>query len=369
MNKYKLDEIAEIQAGPFGTQLKKDEYVSMGIPMLNSKNIGYGKIIMDSVDYVPATVCSRLPQYILKEGDILFGRAGTRTGTIERHTYVDKEYDGCFQGTNCIRVRCNEKDKALFISYYLWLKGFKQKIENSAGGSLQAYVTTDLLKEFTVEIPKDFDKRANLLKLIDTKIENNHRINETLQQMAHLTYMHHFFKKVANGKIGDIIVENMKSTVQVGEASNITGVYPFFTSGEDVLRWTSPMVDGRNLFLNTGGNVGIKFYVGDAAYSTDTWCISAQDNLADYLYLLLDSIKLEIGIKFFQGTGLKHLQKPLLKERPIYIPSENEITVFNKNILPWLTCLSENIRESEQLITLRDWLLPMLMNGQATITD
>ena len=31
--------------------------------------------------------------------------------------------------------------------------------------------------------------------------------------------------------------------------------------------------------------------------------------------------------------------------------------------------ISENTRENQALITLRDWLLPMLMNGQATISD
>lgn len=187
--------------------------------------------------------------------------------------------------------------------------------------------------------------------------------------MAHMTYMHLFFGKPANGKIGDILIEHAKSSVQVKEAKYAAGDYPFFTSGDAVLCWPAPMVGGRNLFLNTGGNAGIKFYVGDAAYSTDTWCISASDNLSDYLYLLLQSINVEISRKFFLGTGLKHLQKPMLKNRPIYIPNEGEIKEFNNLVLSWLTHISENIREVERLTSLRDWLLPILMNGQATIED
>lgn len=72
-------------------------------------------------------------------------------------------------------------------------------------------------------------------------------------------------------------------------------------------------VDDRNCYINTGGNVGIRFYVGKAAYSTDTWCITAKYNLADYLYLLLKAIQHEIDIKYFTGTGLKHLQNQYLK--------------------------------------------------------
>ena len=187
--------------------------------------------------------------------------------------------------------------------------------------------------------------------------------------MAHMTYMHLFFGKPANGKIGDILVENPKSTVQVGETKDASGDFPFYTSGDAILRWSEPLVDGRNCFLNTGGNAGVKFYVGKAAYSTDTWCVTARDNLSDYLYLILDSIRLELNQKFFQGTGLKHLQKPMLKNRPIYIPTETEIDAFNKSIFPWFSMISDDIRESQRLVTLRDWLLPMLMNGQATLSD
>ena len=187
--------------------------------------------------------------------------------------------------------------------------------------------------------------------------------------MARTTFMHSFWSKPANGTIGDILIEREKSPIQVGQAKNTVGNYPFFTSGDAILHWTSPLTDGRNIFINTGGNAGVKFYVGEAAYSTDTWCISARDGLADYLYLFLDSIKPELSQKFFQGTGLKHLQKPALKNRPMYIPEKDELEVFNHSAIPWLTLVSDNIRESKRLTALRDWLLPMLMNGQATISD
>lgn len=97
--------------------------------------------------------------------------------------------------------------------------------------------------------------------------------------MAYDTYMHLFFKKQPNGKLREIIVENNKSSVQVGEAKGKSGNCPFFTSGDAILEWDCSMVDGRNSFLNTGGNAAVKFYIGEAAYSTDTWCITANRNL------------------------------------------------------------------------------------------
>lgn len=194
-------------------------------------------------------------------------------------------------------------------------------------------------------------------------------LNDNLQLMAYTKYMHMFYKKKSNGKLDDIIVEQPKSPIQVGEAKEASGTVPFFTSGEAILKWPEALATGRNCFLNTGGNADVKFYVGKSAYSTDTWCISAKNDMADYLYLLFYSIRLELNLKFFQGTGLKHLQKPLLRDRSIYIPSDIELREFNIEVKPWLSMISDNIRESEELISLRDWLLPMLMNGQATISD
>jgi type I restriction enzyme S subunit len=64
------------------------------------------------------------------------------------------------------------------------------------------------------------------------------------------------------------------------------------------------------------------------------------------------------------GTGLKHLQKPLLKKRPVFLPSENVLSKFQDIVRPMLTLQSDKRRENASLQELRDWLLPMLMNGQ-----
>ena len=194
-----------------------------------------------------------------------------------------------------------------------------------------------------------------------------HKTNDNLQAMTYDLYMHRFFGKAPNGRLADILVEHPKSTIQVGDAKGAIGDYPFFTSGDSVLEWLDRLVDGRCILLNTGGNADVKFYAGEMAYSTDTWCISAKNGLTDYLFMLLFSIKAELNQKFFLGTGLRHLQKPLLKDRPIYIPSDHEKDSYNEIAVQAMTDISANRRESKHLQRLRDWLLPMLMNGQASV--
>ncbi len=189
---------------------------------------------------------------------------------------------------------------------------------------------------------------AKIFNSIQNKIENNHKINELLHTLAYKIYEYYFKYKPKNAKLEQIIIENPKSSIMVKNAQKTQDKYPFFTSGDNILSYPKAIIDGRNCFLNTGGNAGIKFYVGKASYSTDTWCICANE-FSDYLYLLLSSIKTHINQSFFQGTSLKHLQKNLLKKYPIYMPSAHEIKKFNQIIMPLLTLISINTRTSKKL--------------------
>lgn len=310
-------------------------------------------------------------EYLCNKGDLIVAMTQQAEGLLGSTALVPE--DGKYLHNQRIGlITCKEELLNPLFAYFLFMtKTVREQLERSSSGTKVKHTSPERIYDVEVSIPNvvSQEKIAHILMDIENKINYNIRINDNLQQMAYATYMHTFFGRTANGKLGDIIVENEKSTVQVGEAKESTGDYPFFTSGDAILHWKNAIVSGRNCFLNTGGNAGVKFYVGDAAYSTDTWCITGTDGLSDYLYLLLDSIKSELNLKFFQGTGLKHLQKPLLRDKPIYIPTESELKFFNTAVQPWMTMISDNVRQNQELISLRGWLLPMLMNGQATISD
>ena len=252
----------------------------------------------------------------------------------------------------------NGKANLKYVYYLLSSMDLRKYVTGSAQPKLNQYNLANL----TIDLPpkETQDKIAALLGALDDKIALNKKINTTFEAMAKTLYMHEFFRKPPNGKLGDIVI----AIIPVGAAKSTGGKFPFFTSGDSVLSWTDLLVDGRNIFLNDGGNAGIKFYVGKAAYSTHTYSISTKENLVDYIYLLLKVIEPELDKRFFTGTGLKNLRKDLLKERAIYIPTETERKQFNAIVQPCFTKISANVRESRRLVELRDWLLPMLMNGQ-----
>ena len=361
-----IKEICEVYDGPHATPKKTvDGPVYLGIDAItddgkiNAKEFAH----LSEEDYIKWT--KRVtPQY----GDIVF----SYEATLGRYALIPKDFYGCL-GRRLAIIRNVSKDiDTLWLYYYFLSPEWKQFIQSKIiKGSTVNRISVEDFPTYTVPniSIKVQRKIANILSKIDEKIALNNNINDNLAAMAYDIYMHTFFSKKPNAKLKDILTEAEKSAIQVGEAKTSNGEYPFFTSGATILKWNEPFVDGRNCFLNTGGNADVKFYVGKAAYSTDTWSISAKSEMSDYLYLMLFSIKPELDQKFFQGTGLKHLQKPLLKDRPIYIPEKMELEGFNRQVMPMFDIISENTRENQQLTSLRDWLLPMLMNGQTTISD
>lgn len=287
----------------------------------------------------------------------IIGRQGAYCGNV-------KFFSGKgFMTEHAIVAVGNDNAITRFLAYKFAL----MNLGRYTGQSAQPGLSVEMLSNLTIELPPlDVQKKiSSLLGALDDKIALNKKISATLEDMAKTIYLHRFIRRKPNGKLSDIIIEQPKSAIAVGAAKVSGGEFPFFTSGDTILSWSAPLVDGRNIFLNDGGNVGVKFFVGKAAYSTHTYCITAE-NLADYLYLLLKTFSAAIEKKFFTGTGLKNLRKDLLKALPIYIPTPAERDDFNDTVQPLFDMVAKNFLESRRLAEFRDWLLPLLMNGQAT---
>ncbi len=212
------------------------------------------------------------------------------------------------------------------------------------------------------------NKIADILTSLDKKISINTEINNNLEQQAQALFQQYFGSKAPNGAISDILDEMPKSKIKVGDAKDVRGPYPFFTSGQNILEYTEALVDGRSIFLNTGGNADVKYYIGPAAYSTDTWCIKAKKDMTDMLYLLLKGMQTELDSIYFEGSALRHLQKPKLKSLAIYIPSDEEIESFNSIVSGLFNKISANVIENKILEQTRDALLPKLMSGEIDVS-
>ena len=369
LTKYKFSDLYEMSSGITSSKAQAGH----GFPFISFSTVFNNYFLPEELPDLMDTSPKEQEIFSVKKDDVFITRTSETVDALAMSCVAVKDYPkATFSGfVKRLRPKTTGIVYSKYIAFFLRSKYFRKVLDCNTIMTLRASFNEDMFSFLYLYLP-DYEEQVkigNLLYNMEMKIRTNNRINDNLSKMAYDIYMHNFLSQKPNGRIKDILLEADKSPIQVGTAKTSNGKYPFFTSGATILKWDKPFVNGRNCYLNTGGNADVKFYVGEAAYSTDTWCISAKSKMSDYLYLMLLSLKPELDQKFFQGTGLKHLQKPLLKDRPIYIPEKSELEVFNGNVRPMFDSISENIRENQQLISLRDWLLPMLMNGQATISD
>lgn len=187
---YKLGDIAEVQTGPFGSQLHNKDYALVGSPIVTVEHLGNRHFTTQNLPLVSDTDKARLSKYILSEGDIVF----SRVGSVDRCSYVsDKEVGWLFSG-RCLRVRCNREVYPLYIYYYFCLESVKQYIRNVAVGATMPSINTQIMSEIPISLPSLEEQRriAGILGAIDDKIENNRRINTNLELQAQALYKQWF---------------------------------------------------------------------------------------------------------------------------------------------------------------------------------
>lgn len=190
MRMTQLKTIADIQTGPFGSQLHKEDYVETGTPIVTVEHLGNRVFTEQNLPRVSDSDKARLIKYTLSTGDIVF----SRVGSVDRCSYVDKSHDGWMFSGRCLRVRPTELVDSLYLYYYFCLEETKQFVRNIAVGATMPSINTKLLGEVEIALPDlNNQKRiAAVLSSLDDKIENNQKLNDNLYAQAKAIFDNHF---------------------------------------------------------------------------------------------------------------------------------------------------------------------------------
>ena len=351
------------------------------VVLINTSDVLEGKVT--NHDFVPNKNLAGQFKKKFQKDDILYSEIRPAN---KRYAYVDFEPKDYIASTKLMVLRSKPCILSKYLYYLLTNNTTIQKLHAIAVGRSGTFpqITYSELVNIKFLLPSIGDQEEILSTLLtfDDKIANNRRICENLEAQAQALFKHWFidFAPFKDGKfveselgmipegwrvdrLGSIIVENEKSRIQVNQAST-SGMFPFFTSGEKILKYNDFLVTGRNIFLNTGGIAGVKYRIGKSAYSTDTWCIKGDGSYTDFLYLYLSRNVELLNRRYFEGSALKHLQKKSLKDRLIIIPSVNCLKEFNSIVNVKLEMIEHLKDENLRLTTLRDTLLPKLMSGE-----
>lgn len=233
-----------------------------------------------------------------------------------------------------------------------------------------------------------------ILSSIDSKIEINNKTNAELEVMAKLIYDYWFVQfdfpdvsgkpyKTSGGKM--VWSEELKREIPVGwEVKKISdllpvltgkqdanfassnGKYNFFTCGEEILKCNSFEFEGKSVLVAGNGNFNIKLYEGKFNAYQRTYVLIPEDEKYYTVVYLAVKDRIASLSKGSRGSIVKFITKGDLEDIQIPLPKEKNLDLFS--VLNIITKKIENkLEENQKLAELRDWLLPMLMNGQVKI--
>lgn len=131
--------------------------------------------------------------------------------------------------------------------------------------------------------------------------------------------------------------------------------------------WFAKMKNSvKHLYLNKE----MQTIISNSILSTGFCGLQCKETSFEYIASYISNDYFEIRKDILaHGVTQQAVNNDDLKNIPIVIPNDNLLYLYHKVTKPLYAKISKNICENHELIKLRDWLLPMLMNGQATISD
>ena len=381
MDKQPLRNIADIQTGPFGSQLHKKDYVSVGTPIVTVEHLGKRVFTEQNLPKVSDADRARLSKYILSEGDIVF----SRVGSVDSCSYVDKAHVGWMFSGRCLRVRPSFNVDPMYLYYFFCLEDTKHFIRSIAVGATMPSINTKLLGDIEVPLPKlDTQKKiATLLSTLDSKIETNQQINDNLADLLQTIYQGWFGNDslAANHGILSDICSYSREKVAVSELNVST-----YFSTENMLSGKAGSTEATSLptipqttACHKGDTLisNIRPYFkkivnceDECGCSTDVLCFTpSQPQYSAYLFsTLYDDKFFAFMVAGSKGTKMPRGDKQQIMTYPVVLPSEEELAGFNTIASPLLEQIYSNRAENKRLSILRDTLLPKLMSGEIDVS-
>ena len=305
----------------------------------------------------------------------------------------------------------------LFMHYVFTY--IKKSIQKSASGSIQDNINIDYLTTLNFKIPKKSyqDKIVSVLLMLDSKIELNNRINTELEAMAKMLYDYWFVQfdfpdkdgkpyKTSGGKM--VWNEELKRAIPDGwevkslvdiESNIVTGKtpptnnadfyngnVPFITIGD--IRGNMHVVETniklslegadsqKNKYIPKGslcvtciaspGLIGYTTEKSQTNQQINSIVIEKDENKTYLYYALNDHFRFAKGAK--TGNTFANMNKGDFESIILVHPKKDLLLNFEDFAKPIVNKILIHSKQNQTLSQLRDWLLPMLMNGQVQVT-
>jgi type I restriction enzyme S subunit len=321
------------------------------------------------------------------------------------------KYPMCFPDS-VVGFNAFENESSELFMHYVFTY-IKRTIQNAASGSIQDNINIDFLTNLNFKIPnkEKQDIIAKVLSDLDAKIELNNKINTELEAMAKTLYDYWFVQfdfpdangkpyKTSGGKM--LWNEELKREIPEGwEVKTLLDIAIFtnglacqkfrpnenedsyrvikiremgtgFTENSEYVSINIPekvVITNGDILFSWSATLDVKIWTGGiGALNQHIFKITSKDFPKSYYYFellnYLQHFKMQAELR---KTTMGHITQDHLKQSRITIPTLDLIIKLDTIIKPILEKKVKLEEENQELASLRDWLLPMLMNGQVTV--
>jgi type I restriction enzyme S subunit len=395
-----------------GFPFKGNLYSDYGIKVVRGENVTEGKLRWDTIKCWNEHF-DKMGYYSLKKDDVVIGMDGSKVGKNKARIQQDALPLLLAQRVACLRA--NENTDQVYLYYCINNSRFEDYVYRIQTGSSVPHISKDQIEEFEIPIHnlKNQIKIAKILSDLDTKIELNNKINAELEAMAKLIYDYWFVQfdfpnskgkpyKASGGKMVwseelkreipegwevvplKSLVTLVKGNVSPNEIDKETpyiGLEHIPRKTIVLSEWeTASKVDSDKCLFEKGdilfGKIRPYFHkVGLALVSgitsTDTIVLRAKQGRLAALSLqcVFSERFVDAATNSSTGSKMPRADWNVLKDYRIALPLDSLLNKYQDLFSSAIAKIELNVLENRKLVNLRDWLLPMLMNGQVRIKE
>lgn len=386
--KYKLSEIMDLIGG--GTpKTSNPDYWNGDIPWLSVKDFGNdNRYVYETEKHITELGLMNSSTKLLDKGDIIISARGT-VGEIATIPYPMAFNQSCYG----LRAKKRIVDEDFL--YYL-IKYNIRPLKKNTHGSVFDTITRSTFDEIEVDVP-DFESQKKigyLLSDLDKKIQLNNKINNNLLEQVLAIYRHHFVD--TTNELRQTCRADEYFDISIGKTPPRKEPQWFSTNPKDVTwvsisdmstcglyisesseQLTKEAVDRHNVKIVPDNTVllSFKLTVGRIAITDGEMTTNEaiahfktdKKEINEYLYCYLKCFNYQtMGSTSSIATAVN---SKIIKGMPFIVPTDEEITEFHSLAAPMFAKIKANQAEIRNLTSLRDTLLPKLMNGELDVSD
>lgn len=417
ITKYPFAQLYDMASGVSSAK----EQAGHGSPFVSFSTVFNNYFLPDTLPDLMDTSLKEQEIYSIKKGDILITRTSETIDELAMSCVATKDYPCATYSGFTKRLRPKTQGIAYhkYLAFYLRSELFRKAVTNNAFMTLRASFNEDIFSFLNLYLPeyKEQVKIGDMLYLMEQKIQLNKRICTELEAMAKTLYDYWFTQfdfPDENGKpyrsFGGEMVwnEQLKREIPKGwsvkKLSDIcsfrNGInYEKDCAGDRTYRIANVRnITASSLLMDVSDFDEISLPRGQAdryvinendiiiarsgTPGATRLIVSPADNVIFCGFIICGApynskqkLYLAYFLKQLEGTSatktggsiLQNVSQDTLKSLNVCLPNDVVLDSFNKKIKPIIGNMQNIIDENRELKKLRDWLLPMLMNGQATV--